>query len=60
MITDGDDEVKGCVEVNAELAEILQMLMDKYTFKDVENSWVKLCYYYEYIGEGWEWVSTIR
>ena len=60
MITDGDMEVRGCVEVNAELAEILQMLMDKYTFKDVENSWVKLCYYYEYIGEGWEWVSTIR
>ncbi len=56
----GDLEKGGCVEVNEELAEILQKLMDKYTFKDVENSWVKLCYYYEYIGEGWEWVSTIR
>ncbi len=60
MITEGDLEIRGCVAVNAELAEILQMLMDKYTFKDVENSWVKLCYYYEYIGEGWEWVSTVR
>ena len=60
MITEGDMELRGCVAVNAELAEILQMLMDKYTFGNVENSWVKLCYYYEYIGEGWEWVSIIR
>jgi len=29
------------------LAEILQMLMDKYTFEDVDNSWLKLCYYYD-------------
>ncbi len=60
MICEGPIEERGCIAVDAELAEILQMLMDKYTFKDVENSWVKLCYYYEYIGEGWEWVSTIR
>ena len=60
MITEGDMEVRGCVAVNAELASILQQLMNKYTFENVENSWVKLCYYYEYIGEGWEWVSTIR
>ena len=56
----GDPEKSGCVEVNEELAEILQMLMDKYTFEGVENSWVKLCYYYEYIGEGWEWISPLR
>ena len=40
----------GCVEVDAELAEILQKLMDKYTFKDVDHSWTKLCYYYDYLG----------
>ena len=60
IITEGDIEIRGTVAVNAELASILQMLMDKYTFKDVENSWVKLCYYYEHIGEGWTWVSDIR
>ena len=40
----------GCVEVDAELAELLQHLMDKYTFENVENSWKKLCYYYDYLG----------
>ena len=45
-------ERQGCVAVDAELAEILQMLMDKYTFAGVENSWTKLCYYYEYLGTG--------
>lgn len=46
-----DDESKiGCVVVNAELAEALQLLMDKYTFEGVENSWRKLCYYTQYFG----------
>ncbi len=40
-------ELIGCVAVDEQLAEILQMLMDKYTFEDVENSWIKLCYYYK-------------
>ena len=40
----------GCVEVDAELAQILQYLMDKYTFEGVEDSWKKLCYYYDYLG----------
>ena len=43
-------EKQGCVVVTQRLAEILQMLMDKYTFENVENSWTKLCYYYEYLG----------
>lgn len=43
-------ELNGCVVVDEELAEILQQLMDKYTFEDVENSWLKLCYYYDYLG----------
>ena len=48
----------GCVPVTRELAQILQKLMDKYTFKietpgdDYElGSWKKLCYRYEYFGE---------
>ena len=45
-----DANIRGCVKVNAELATILQKLMDKYTFKNVVNSWTKLCYYYETIG----------
>jgi len=43
-------EMQGCVAVTAELAELLQMLMDKYSFYGVENSWTKLCYYYDYLG----------
>jgi uncharacterized protein YihD (DUF1040 family) len=40
----------GCVEVDKELADILQKLMDKYTFEGVDDSWRKLCYYYDYLG----------
>lgn len=47
MITSGD--TKGCIPVDERLAELLQMLMDKYTFAGVENSWTKLCYYYDYL-----------
>ena len=43
-------ERAGCVQVDARLAEILQLLMDKYTFENVDNSWTKLCYYYRYVG----------
>ena len=46
-ISEGDARI-GCVIVTNELADILQMLMDKYTFPDVENSWLKLCYYNNY------------
>lgn len=46
----GNTERNGCVVVDERLAELLQMLMDKYTFEDVENSWIKLCYYYDYLG----------
>jgi hypothetical protein len=59
-IITGDLTTGGTVAVNAELATILQALMDKYTYKDVENSWVKLCYYFEYIGEGWTWISEMK
>ncbi len=40
-------ELEGCVPVDAALAELLQALMDKYTFAGVDDSWRKLCYYYQ-------------
>ena len=50
MITTGGQEVRGCVVVTERLAQILQLLMDKYTFAGVDHSWTKLCYYYDYLG----------
>ncbi len=50
IITTGKPETQGCVIVTERLAEILQMLMDKYTFENVENSWLKMCYYYDRLG----------
>ena len=43
-------ELNGCVMVDERLAELLQILMDKFTFDGVDHSWTKLCYYYLYIG----------
>ncbi len=43
-------ERNGCVVVTKELAEILQMVMEKYTFENVDHAWTKLCYYYDYLG----------
>lgn len=43
-------ERNGCVLATKELTDILQMLMDKYTFENVDHSWTKLCYYYDYLG----------
>lgn len=43
-------ERNGCVKVNEELANLLQTLMDKYTFEGVDASWRKLCYYYQHLG----------
>ena len=48
IIKNGKED--GCVKVDAKLAELLQQLMEKYTFKGVEFSWLKLCYYYEHQG----------
>ena len=50
IITSGPEERRGCVVVTERLAEILQLLMDKYTFQNVDHSWTKLCYYYDYLG----------
>ena len=42
-----DTERNGCVPVTERLAEILQLVMDKYTFENVDQAWLKLCYYYD-------------
>jgi len=49
-IAEGDVRI-GCIIVDARLAEILQLLMDKYTFEGVENSWTKICFYSQYFCE---------
>ena len=40
----------GCVVVDQRLAELLQLLMNKYTFAGVDHSWIKLCYYIDHMG----------
>ena len=50
MYSGSAKERVGCVPVDTRLAEILQLLMDKYTFEGVDHSWTKLCYYYDYLG----------
>lgn len=50
IITSGSEELIGCVPVDANLAELLSKLMSKFTFENVEQSWLKLCYYYDYLG----------
>ena len=50
MYSGPETERVGCVPVDTRLAEILQLLMDKYTFENVDHSWTKLCYYYDYLG----------
>ena len=50
LISDENPELEGCIPVDKQLADILQQLMDKYTFAGVDNSWTKLCYYYQYFG----------
>ena len=47
-ITDANDPRIGCVAVDADLAEALWKVMDKYTFEGVAFSWLKLCYYEQY------------
>lgn len=43
-------ELEGCVPVDATLAEILQELIDKFSFEGVDHAWTKLCYYYKNVG----------
>ena len=50
IITSGPQERIGCVVVTEELAEILTMIMEKYTFENVDHPWTKLCYFYDHLG----------
>ncbi|MBO5269529.1 MAG: TlpA family protein disulfide reductase, partial [Clostridia bacterium] len=51
MLSGGKNpELEGCVPVDAKLAEILQKLLDKFWFEDVEDGWIEFCYYYLYLG----------
>ena len=50
IIMTGSTEKIGCVPVSEELAVLLQKIMEKYTFENVDNSWIKMCYYYDYLG----------
>lgn len=43
-------ELNGCVPVTEELAEILQLLVDAYSFDGVENAWTKMCCFYQHLG----------
>ena len=43
-------ELEGCVAVDATLAELLQALIDKFSFTGVDHAWTKLCYYYKDLG----------
>lgn len=47
----GYPERQGCIPVSAELAEILQYVMDTAVFENVYQSWLKLCYYYDSLGK---------
>ena len=47
QMSTANNETKGCVVVTERLAEILQMLVEKYTFENVDYAWLKLCYYYD-------------
>lgn len=46
-ISAGDERI-GCVMVDERLAELLTVIMDKYTFEGIDYSWAKLCYYHQY------------
>lgn len=49
MINDGS-ELDGLVPVNEELANILWLLVNKYSsINDVEGMWLKICYYFKTI-----------
>ena len=50
IIKTGAKELQGCVVVTKELADVLDQLMAKYTFENVDNSWLKVCYYYDHLG----------
>ncbi len=48
--TANNPERQGCVAVTRELAEILDTLVAREVFEDVENGWLKFCFYYKLLG----------
>ena len=46
------DPVSVAAKLSGEYRAFLQQLMEKYTFENVDQSWLKLCYYYDYLGPG--------
>ncbi len=42
--------MQGTVAVDEELARLLHLIVSKYTFENVDYSWKKLCYYWDYMG----------
>ncbi len=48
--TDSSGPDRGCVVVDQQLALCLQLLVDTHSFPMVEDSWLKLCYYFDHIG----------
>ena len=44
-------ERQGCVAVTEELAQILDTLVAREVFENVQNGWLKFCYYYQLLGE---------
>ncbi len=47
-------ERQGCVAVTRELAEILDTLIAREVFEDVQNGWLKFCFYYDLLGQSAE------
>ena len=43
-------ERQGCVAVDAQLAHMLQMFIDRHSFEGVKDAWTKFCYYYVELG----------
>ena len=43
-------ELQGCVAVTRELADILDILISREVFENVQNGWLKFCFYYDYLG----------
>ena len=59
-VKDENNSAYGCIPVNEEVKTLLELLMNKYSFKDVEGSWLKLCYYYKYYGASEHATETIK
>ena len=50
LFNEENPELNGCVPLTKELADVLQLLIDKYSLAGVEHAWTKVCCYYRLIG----------